>query len=99
MDSSFDFLDWTEAELARAGTMAGKFLTDNQRIISETLAQQTAALERLVALPGNVGMSLEQRLDCFARIGEPAEGMRRSADGFFDPGSQPLVARMLMRGE
>jgi hypothetical protein len=99
MDSSFDFFHWTDAELARAESTAGRFLAENQRTISEVFARQCAVLERLVAMLGQAEMSLEQRLDCFARIGELADGLRASANGFFDLGSQPLVARMLIQRE
>ena len=99
MDSSFDFSHWTDSELARAETTAGQFLADNQMTISLVFARQCAILQRMVAMLGCGDLTLEQRLDCFARIGELADGMQKSANGFFDLGSQPLVARMLARGD
>jgi hypothetical protein len=95
MDSSFDFFRWSDAELARAETTAGQFLAENQMTISQVFARQCAILQRLVAMLGQCEMSLE--LDCLARIGELADGMQKAANGFFDLGSQPLVARMLLR--
>jgi hypothetical protein len=40
-------------------------------------------------------LTLEQRLDCFARIAEVSQGLQDSANGFFELGSQPVVARTL----
>lgn len=99
MDSSFDFSHWTDSELARAEVTAGQFLNDNQVTISVVFARQCAILQRLIAMLGHGNLSLDEQLDCFARIGELADGLQRSANGFFNLGSQPLVARMLARGE
>jgi hypothetical protein len=93
--SSFDFSKWTGSELARAEATAEQFLSEHQLSISQVFARQCVILQRMVALLGVDNLTLEERLDCFARIGEVADGMQRSANGFFNLGSQPLVARML----
>jgi hypothetical protein len=95
MDSSFDFSHWTDSELARAETTAGQFLAEHHNTISMVFARQCAILQRMVSMLAQGNLTLEQRLDCYARIGELADGMQRSANGFFELGSQPLVARVL----
>ncbi|HKD04973.1 MAG TPA: hypothetical protein VKB79_03630 [Bryobacteraceae bacterium] len=95
MDASFDYSNWTDAELARAELTAEQFLAQNNRQIAVVFQRQRAVLDRLVELLRNPNLTLEERLDCFARIAETAEGLRECANGFFELGAQPLVARVI----
>ena len=97
MGDLFDYSGWTGAELARAQNTAEDFLTRNGQAISAVLGRQCAVLDRLVAILKREDLTLEERLDCFARIGEISEGLLDSANGFFEFGSQPMVARVLAR--
>jgi len=98
MNASFDYSGWSDAELARANITAEQFLTENQSEISNVLSRQRGILDVLLALLQRRDLSLEERLDCFARIAETAESMRECADGFFELGAQPLVARTVETG-
>lgn len=99
MDASFDYSRWTGPELLRAETTASQFLAEKQQDISRAFSSQCAALEVLVGMLSKTDMTLEEKLDCFARIGEVSEGIRDCARGFFELGSQPLVARVLSTAE
>ena len=98
MNASFDYSRWSDAELARAKLTAEQFLTQNQNEISNVLSRQRGILDILLALLQRRDLSLEERLDCFARIAETAESMRECANGFFELGAQPLVARTVETG-
>jgi broad specificity phosphatase PhoE len=93
MNASFDYSRWSDAELARAKITAEQFLTQNQNEISSVLSRQRGILDILLNLLQRQDLSLEERLDCFARVAETAESMRECANGFFELGAQPLVAR------
>ncbi len=95
MDASFDYSRWSALELRRAEITARQFLTEKQQDISRAFSSQCEALETLVAMLRDPDLTLEDRLDCFARIAEVSEGIQDCANGFFDLGSQPLVARVL----
>jgi hypothetical protein len=95
MDATFDYSNWSDAELARAETTATHFLKHNQKEISRVFAHQGRLLENLFALLRQPNLTVEQRLDCFARIAETADAVRDCANGFFELGAQPLVARTL----
>jgi hypothetical protein len=99
MNSSFDYSQWTGAELRRAETTASQFLAEKQQDISRAFSSQCAALETLVAMLRNADLTLEEKRDCFARIAEVSEGIQDCAKGFFELGSQPLVARVLAADE
>lgn len=99
MNEAFDFSRWTDAELARAEDTADRFLSQNHLAIWQSFARQGAILQRLVAVLRRSDLSLEERLDCFARIAEVSQGVQDSANGFFDLGSQPVVALMLSSAE
>ena len=99
MSGSFDYSTWSGAELARAESTAEQFLSQNHIAIWHSFARQGAVLERLVALLKREDLSMEQRLDCFARIAEVSEGVQDCANGFFELGSQPVVARMLSKAD
>ena len=98
MNASFDYSRWSDAELARANTTAEQFLTQNQNEISSVLSRQHGILDVLLALLRRHDLSLEERLDCFARIAETAESLRECANGFFELAAQPLVARTVETG-
>jgi hypothetical protein len=95
MDATFDYSNWSDAELARAESTAEQFLAQNNRQISLVFQRQKAMLDRLVEVLRKPDLTLEERLDCFARIAEIAEGLRECANGFFELGAQPLVARVI----
>jgi hypothetical protein len=98
MNASFDYSRWSDAELARANITAEQFLTQYQNEISNVLSRQRGILDVLLALLQRRDLSLEERLDCFARIAETADSMRECANGFFELGAQPLVARAVEIG-
>ena len=95
MDAAFNYSNWSDAELARAELTAEQFFAQNNREISRVFRRQKALLDRLFEVLRRTDLTLEERLDCFARIAETAEGMRECANGFFELGAQPLVARMV----
>jgi hypothetical protein len=95
MDATFDYSNWSDAELARAETTAEQFLAKNSREISRVFLRQKAMLDQLMETLRKPDLTLEERLDCFARIAETAEGLRECANGFFELGAQPLVARVI----
>jgi len=99
MDASFDFSRWTGLELQRAETTATQFLAEKQQDISRAFTSQCAVLDMLVGMLRKDDMTLEEKLDCFARIAEVSEGIQDCARGFFELGSQPLVARVLATAE
>jgi len=98
MNASFDYSRWSDAELARAKLTAEQFLIQNQNEISNVLSRQREILDVLLALLQRRNLSLDERLDCFARIAETAESMRECANGFFELGAQPVVARTVETG-
>jgi hypothetical protein len=94
-DDPSDYSRWSGAELVRAENAAGEFLSGNHVAICRCFEQQGAVLDRLFAILKQTDLTLQQRLVCFARIAEVSEGMQVCAKGFFDLGSQPVVARVL----
>ena len=94
---SFNYSEWSGAELARAEATASRFLDEKHKDIARVLETQCAVLEHFVSALRGQGLTLEQRLDYFARISEISQGIRDCAEGFFELGSQPLVARMLAK--
>jgi len=44
-------------------------------------------------------MSLDERLDCFARIAETSGALEEDAKGFFSLASEPVVARLLAKSK
>jgi hypothetical protein len=95
-NGSTDYSTWSGDELARAGNAADEFLRGNHVAIWRTFEQQSAVLARLCAILKQADLTLEQRLVCFARIAEVSEGIQAAAHGFFELGSEPMVARMLV---
>jgi hypothetical protein len=98
MDASFDYSRWSDAELARAKTTAELFLHQNHKEISSVFLRQRGLLDHLIVMLQKRDLSLEERLDCFARIAEAAESLRECANGFFELAAQPLVARTIETG-
>lgn len=90
-----DYSTWSGAELAQAESAAQQFLSEHHTAIWESFARQGTVLARLFAMLKAADLTLEQRLDCFARIAEVSQGLQDSANGFFELGSQPVVARTL----
>src|SRR5437763_1175338 len=99
MTESFDYSSWPGAELDRAANTASQFLSEKHPDISRAFERQCDVLCRLVAILNQPDLTVEQRLDCFARIAETSEGIRECADGFFELGSEPMVARVLSNAE
>lgn len=86
---------WSKEELRKAEVTASQFLQDNANQISQTLHAKAKFLEGLIQVLGQKRSTLDQRLDCFARISEIAQLLKEDADGFFELASQPVVARIL----
>lgn len=99
MAESFDYTGWNNAELERAQNTAHRFLTVNQAKISNALSQQCRILGGLIASLESGTLSFDERLDCLAHIADVSQMLRDSADGFFELGSQPVVARVLANAE
>ncbi|MEP6714084.1 MAG: hypothetical protein ABJC09_00840 [Terriglobia bacterium] len=98
-DDSGDYSGWSGTELVRAGDTAAGFLRENHLAIWQSFARQGAVLGRLVDVLKRADLTLEERLDCFARIAEVSKGIDDTANGFFDLGSQPMVALVLADAE
>jgi len=94
-DENQPYRHWTNDELQKAEATATRFLEDNGTQIAETLRAKIRFIEALVSRVGSRKTSLDQRLDCFARISEIADLLKEDADGFFSLASQPVVARIL----
>ena len=92
-----DYSKWSEEELRRAESEADRFLNENQAQIRENLEAKLATLDRLVKRLGGQPMSLDDRLDCFARIAEASGALQEDAKGFFSLASEPVVARLLAK--
>jgi hypothetical protein len=95
-DSQDDFGRWSKDELRKAEATASQFLEQNARQISETLRAKAKFLEGLIQAIGSRKTTLDERLDCFARISEISQLLKEDADGFFELASQPVVARILL---
>jgi hypothetical protein len=90
-----DYTKWSLDELRKAESVAQKFLTDNGPQIWENFCRKLEALDVLVTCLKNKNITLDQRLDCFARIAEISQAMKDDAEGFFELASEPVVARIL----
>lgn len=86
---------WSSEELRKAENTATKFLEDNGTQIAETLRAKVRFLEVLIQRLSSKKTTLDQRLDCFARVSEICDLLQEDADGFFQLASQPVVARIL----
>jgi hypothetical protein len=86
---------WSKEELRKAEATAHQFLVDNGNQISETLNTKVKYLNLLTNRLATRKLSLDERLDCFARIAEISELLKEDAEGFFELASQPVVARLV----
>ena|SRR5689334_7597642 len=94
-DRKSNYGKWSQQELRKAQATAKQFLEDNGSQISDTLRTKVKYLELLVNRLATRRGSLDERLDCFARIAEIAKLLQDDAEGFFELASQPLVAQIL----
>jgi hypothetical protein len=94
-DRGSNYGKWSQAELRKAEATAKEFLEENGSQISETLRTKVKYLEIMVNRLANRKSSLDERLDCFARIGEIAQLLQEDAVGFFELASQPVVAQLV----
>ena len=92
-----DYSEWSEEELRRAESEADRFLNENEAQIRENLESKLALLDGLVKGLGGQQLSLDERLDCFARIAEVSGALEEDAKGFFSLASEPVVARLLAK--
>ena len=94
-----DYSKWSEEELRRAESEADRFLNENEEQIRENLEAKLALLDRLVKSLSGRQISLDERLDCFARIAEASGALEEDAKGFFSLASEPVVARLLAKSK
>jgi len=94
-----NYAKWSEQELRRAESVAGRFLLQNEEQIRENFAAKVKTLDELVESLTERDMTLDQRLDCFARIAEVSRALQQDAEGFFSLASEPVVARLLANVE
>jgi hypothetical protein len=94
-DRRSNYGKWSKDELRKAEATAKQFLEDNGSQISDTLRTKVKYLDALVNRLANRRSSLDERLDCFARIAEIAQLLKDDAEGFFELASQPVVAQIL----
>jgi exonuclease VII small subunit len=99
MGPTNDYSKWSEEELQRAEREADRFLNENEEQIRENLEAKLALLGRLVRSLNGQPVSLDERLDCFARIAEAAGALEEDAKGFFSLASEPVVARLLAKSK
>ena len=86
---------WSKDELVKAEATAKQFLEENSLQISDTLRTKVKYLDVLVHRLATRKGTLDDKLDCFARIAEIAQLLKEDAEGFFELASQPVVARIL----
>lgn len=94
-DQRNNYGKWSKEELRKAEATAKRFLEDNGNQISETLKTKVKYLNQLVNGLATRKCTLDERLDCFARIAEIAQLLKDDAEGFFELASQPVVAQIL----
>ena len=99
MGPEIDYSTWSEEELQRAESEADRFLNENEGQIRENLEAKLGLLDRLVRSLNAQPISLDERLDCFARIAETAGALEEDAKGFFSLASEPVVARLLAKSK
>ncbi len=90
---------WSKEELEKAEATAKQFLEDNASQICDTLRAKMKFLELLVHRLSLKKTTLDQRLDCFARLSEVADLLKDDADGFFELASQPVIAKTLLHSK
>jgi hypothetical protein len=94
-DRRSNYGKWSNEELRKAEATAKQFLEENGSQISETLRAKLKYLDMLVSRLATRKSSLDDRLECFARIAEIAQLLKDDAEGFFELASQPVVAQIL----
>jgi hypothetical protein len=94
-DRKNNYGKWSQEELRKAEATARQFLEANGHQISETLRAKVKYLDLLVNRLAARQSSLDERLDCFARIVEISQLLKDDAEGFFELASQPVVAQIL----
>ena len=87
----------TPENFAAAHSTASRFLEEHRDQIAATLRAKAGFIECLIERISRPETTLEDRLECFARIGEIARLVEHDADGFFDLASRPVVARILAK--
>ncbi len=90
-----DYANWNEEELRRAQSVADRFLQENDQLIRENFEAKLNTLDDLVKSLRQRRITLDERLDCYARIAEASGALEEDAQGFFALASEPLVARLL----
>ena len=86
---------WSRDELRKAEATAKQFLEENGVQIADTLRTKVKYLDMLVHRLATRKGTLDERLDCFARIAEISQLLKDDAEGFFELASQPVVAQIL----
>lgn len=94
-DQRSNYGKWSKEKLRKAEATARQFLEENGSQISDTLRTKLKYLDLLVNRLANRKGSLDEKLDCFARIAEIADLLKEDAEGFFELASQPVVAQIL----
>jgi hypothetical protein len=94
-----DYAKWSERELRKAESVAGRFLRENIDTISASLRVKVGLLDGLVERLHHPQLSLDERLHIFARMEEIARTLQQDAQGFFRMASEPVVARILTQVE
>ncbi len=92
-----EYAKWSEPQLKRAESMAERFLLENGGPIWENFRAKVDALDDLLTGLRRPRLTLDQRLDCFARIAEISRALEQDAQGFFNLASEPVVARLLAK--
>jgi hypothetical protein len=90
-----DYGRWSEEDLRGAEWVADSFLQENDVQIRANFEAKPHALDELVTRLGQRRMTLDERLDCYARIAEVSGALAEDAQGFFGLASEPVVARLL----
>jgi hypothetical protein len=93
-----DYANWSEPELRKAESAADDFLNENMDGIIDHLQATISQLGQLVDSVGRQ-ITLDERLNAFARIAEAARVLEEDARGFFSLASEPVVARLLARAQ
>ncbi len=97
MSPSNNYSKWSGEELRQAELIAGRFLSNHNHEIYQSFQVQLLAMAELLHRLRSNTCSLEQRLDCFARISELSTMIQGDAQALFDLASEPVVARLLSR--
>ena len=94
-----NYAKWSDQELRNAVSVADRFLLENGDQIHENFPAKVDALDDLIESPHEGDLTLDERLDCYARIAEVSGALAEDAQGFFGLASEPVVARLLANGK